>query len=50
VVKWLSGAAVERPGAIAAQLVMAGLCLVYVALSVRSFLQARSARAKSAAD
>ena len=41
----VGGAAVERPGAIAAQIAMALLCLIYVALSVRSFVQARRERA-----
>jgi hypothetical protein len=41
----LSGVAVERPGAVVAQVVMASLCLVYVVLAVRSFVQARRAAA-----
>lgn len=46
----LAGGAVERPGALAAQLVMALLCAVYVGLSVRSFVQARRDRAAAAGE
>jgi len=44
-VSLLSGGAVERPAAVIAQVIMAALCLAYVALSVRSFVLARRAAA-----
>jgi uncharacterized membrane protein YjjP (DUF1212 family) len=37
----LGGEALERPGAVAAQSVMALLCLVFIVFAVRSFIQAR---------
>lgn len=40
----LSGAPLERPAAVAAQSVTAVLCLVFVALCVRSFVAARRER------
>jgi hypothetical protein len=43
----LSGGEVARPGAVVAQVVMALICLAYVALSVRSFVQARRGAASA---
>jgi hypothetical protein len=40
----LSGQPVARPLAVAARSITAGLCLVYLVLAVRSFIQARRAR------
>jgi hypothetical protein len=40
----LSGGTVERPPAVIAQAVTAGLCLVFVGLCVNSFIQARRGR------
>ena len=40
----LSGAPLERPAAVATQSVMAILCLVFVALCVKSFIDARRGR------
>jgi lysylphosphatidylglycerol synthetase-like protein (DUF2156 family) len=40
----LSGGALERPAAVAAQSAMAVLCLAFVALCVKSFLDARRSR------
>ena len=37
----LSGAPLERPAAVAAQSIMAVLCLIFVALCVKSFIDAR---------
>lgn len=42
--KALGGAELERPAATYGRAAMAVLCLVYVALAVRSFIQARRAR------
>ncbi|MBW2525653.1 MAG: hypothetical protein JRI23_15830 [Deltaproteobacteria bacterium] len=43
------GGEVARPGAVVAQVVMALLCLAYVLLAVRSFVQARRERSASSA-
>lgn len=43
----LSGGAVARPDAVVAQVIMALLCLAYVALSVRSFVLARRGAASA---
>lgn len=43
-VVFLGGGQVERPGAVIAQLVMAVLSLIYVGLTVRSFVEARRRR------
>lgn len=40
----LSGGALDRPAAVAAQSVMALLCLAFVALCVKSFIDARRSR------
>jgi hypothetical protein len=40
----LSGAPLERPAAVATQSIMAVLCLVFVALCVKSFIDARRGR------
>lgn len=40
----LSGVALDRPAAVAAQSVMALLCLAFVALCVKSFVDARRGR------
>ena len=40
----LSGEAVARPAAVAAQSITAALCLVFVGLCVRSFVEARRQR------
>ena len=40
----LSGAPLERPAAVATQSIMAVLCLIFVALCVKSFIDARKAR------
>lgn len=42
----LSGAPLERPAAVATQSIMAVLCLVFVALCVKSFIDARRGRAE----
>ena len=42
--KLLSGAQVERPVAVALQSLMAFLCLMYIAIGIRSFVAARQAR------
>lgn len=42
--KHLSGEAIERPEAAWGRTVMALLCIVFVVLAVRSFVQARKAR------
>lgn len=43
-IKWAAGAAPERPAAVISQAIMAILCVGFVALCVRSFIQARRAR------
>ena len=43
-VTMLSGGDVERPAAVVSQSVMAVLCVIFVALCVRSFVNARRAR------
>ena len=43
-IKHLGGEAVERPAAAWGRSVLAVLCLVYLVLAVRSFIQARRAR------
>lgn len=48
-VTMLSGGAVERPAAVVAQIIMTVVCSIYVALSVRSFVQARRARRAASA-
>lgn len=40
----LSGEEVSRPAAVVSQSMMAGLCLIFVALCVRSFINARRNR------
>jgi len=42
--RWLSGETIERVPAVVAQSVMALLCTVFIALAVRSFIQARQQR------
>jgi hypothetical protein len=44
----LAGTA-ERPAAVIEQIIMAGICLAFVALCVRSFMVARRNRARQAA-
>jgi hypothetical protein len=44
----LSGGELARPAAVAAQAVMAGLCLVFLILGIRSFIAARRASVQSA--
>ena len=46
--KLLSGEAIERPEAAWGRTIMALLCVVFVVLAVRSFIQARRAREASA--
>jgi hypothetical protein len=46
---YLQGGAVERPEALAEQAIMAGICLVFTALCVNSFIQARRARKREQA-
>ncbi len=41
VIRMIAGGAVERPGAAISQAVMAVVCLVFVALAVKSFIDAR---------
>lgn len=48
-VKLLNGEPVARPQAVAAQSIMAGLMLVFLVLCVKSFIDARRARAAAAA-
>ena len=43
-IKHLGGEAIERPAAAWGRSVLAVLCLVYLVLAVRSFIQARRAR------
>jgi hypothetical protein len=43
-VTMISGGEVERPKAVVAQIAMAALCLVFVLLCVKSFIDARRAR------
>jgi hypothetical protein len=43
---YLEGGNVEHPAALAEQAIMAGICLVFTALCVSSFIRARRARAK----
>jgi hypothetical protein len=45
--KSLSGEAIQRPSAAWGQVSMALLCLVYLVLCIRSFVQVRRARAKT---
>lgn len=40
----IRGGSIERPAAHISQVIMAGICTVYVGLSVRSFVQARRSR------
>ena len=47
-IKHLGGEAVERPAAAWGRSVLAVLCLVYLVLAVRSFIQARRARTSGA--
>lgn len=42
----LSGGTVERPTAVVVQTVMAVVCLVFVVLAVRSFVEARRSRSR----
>ena len=46
----LTGGTVERPRAVYSQLVMAGTCLLFVGLCVKSFIDARRARAAREAN
>jgi len=46
----LSGGTVERPRAVISQVVMAAACLVFVGLCVKSFIDARRARAAREAE
>ncbi|MEZ6006692.1 MAG: hypothetical protein R3F05_02835 [Planctomycetota bacterium] len=47
-IKHLGGEAIERPAAAWGRSVLAVLCLVYLVLAVRSFIQARRARTSGA--
>jgi hypothetical protein len=47
-IKWSAGTEPERPAAVISQSIMAGLCLLFVLLCIRSFVQARRARSSSA--
>lgn len=47
-VQLLSGEAIERPEAAWGRSIMAVLCVIFVVLAVRSFIQARRAREASA--
>jgi len=49
-VKMIAGESIARPPAAIARSVMALLCLAFVALTVRSFIMARSARRKSSSS
>ncbi len=42
--QWMGGTTPARPAAVAFQAIMAVLCAVFVALCVRSFIEARKAR------
>lgn len=44
-VRMMAGATVERPAAVTVQAIVALLCVVFLGLCVRSFVQARKARA-----
>ena len=46
ITKLLSSGEIERPRAVAVQLIMAVICAIFVALCVRSFIMARRARAQ----
>lgn len=45
--KMLGGAELERPAAVTVQAIMAVLCLVFLVLAVKSFIDARKNRIKS---
>ena len=49
-VKMIAGETIARPPAAIARSVMAVLCLAFVALTVRSFIAARSARKKASSS
>lgn len=43
-IQWLGGIAPRRPTAVAMQAIMGVVCLIYVGLTVRSFIEARRRR------
>ncbi len=45
--KMLGGAEMERPAAVTVQAIMAVMCLVFLILAVKSFIDARKNRIKS---
>ncbi len=45
--KMLGGAEMERPAAVTVQAIMAVMCLVFLILAVKSFIDARKNRSKS---
>ncbi len=47
--QWMGGTIPARPAAVRVQAVMAVMCVIYVALCVRSFIAARKARQAGAA-
>jgi len=43
-IKWMGGAEPARPAAVQVQVIMCVMCLAFVAMCVRSFIEARKAR------